>query len=136
VDIIPIFREVFITLDKESKSPPSTTAKTVSTHVLFQHGEYHPRGISQCDIHHTFVDNIGNNSGFDRFIVAYSRPQNICDALIDKICMMTTRLACNRAIESSYWRMENNLDVGLVMGYVLYRLPIELEFMDLDTFSR
>jgi hypothetical protein len=54
----------------------------------------------------------------------------------DKICMMTTRLACNRAIESSYWRMDNNSDVGLLMDYVLYRLPIELESMDLDTFSR
>ena len=56
--------------------------------------------------------------------------------MADKICMMTTRLACNRAIESSYWRMDNNSDVGLLTGYVLYRLPIELEFMDLDTFSR
>jgi hypothetical protein len=54
----------------------------------------------------------------------------------DKICMMTTRLACNGAIESSYQRMDNNSDVGLLMGYVLYRLPIELESMDLDTFSR
>jgi hypothetical protein len=54
----------------------------------------------------------------------------------DKICMMMTRLACNRAIESSYWRMDNNSDVGLLKGYVLYRLPIELESMDLDTFSR
>jgi ribonucleotide reductase beta subunit family protein with ferritin-like domain len=54
----------------------------------------------------------------------------------DKICMMTTRLACNRAIESSYWRMDNDSDVGLLMGYVLYRLPVELEFMDLDTFPR
>jgi hypothetical protein len=54
----------------------------------------------------------------------------------DKICMMTTRLACNQAIESSYCRMDNNSDVGLLMGYVLYRLPIELESMDLDTFSR
>jgi hypothetical protein len=53
----------------------------------------------------------------------------------DKICMMMTRLACNQAIESSYWRMDNNSDVGLLMGYVLYRLPIELESMDLDTFS-
>jgi hypothetical protein len=53
----------------------------------------------------------------------------------DKICMMTTRLACNRAIESSYWRMDNNSDVGLLTGYVLYRLLIELESMDLDTFS-
>jgi hypothetical protein len=82
VDLIPIFKEVFITFDKESKSPPSTTAKTVSAHVLFQHGEYHPRGISQCNICHTFVDTIGNNSSFDRFIVAYSRPWNIRDALI------------------------------------------------------
>jgi hypothetical protein len=57
-------------------------------------------------------------------------------AITDKICMMTTRLACNRAIESSYWRMDNNSDVGLLTGYVLYRLPIELESMDLDTFSR
>jgi hypothetical protein len=56
--------------------------------------------------------------------------------LLDKICMMMTRLACNRAIESSYWRMDNNSDVGLLMGYVLYWLPIELESMDLDTFSR
>jgi hypothetical protein len=54
----------------------------------------------------------------------------------DKICMMMTRLACNRAIESSYWRMDNNSDVGLLTGYVLYWLPIELEFMDLGTFSR
>jgi hypothetical protein len=52
----------------------------------------------------------------------------------NKICMMTTRLACNRAIESSYWRMDNDPDVGLLTGYVLYQLPVELEFMDLDTF--
>jgi hypothetical protein len=55
---------------------------------------------------------------------------------LDKICMMMTRLACNRAIESSYWRMDNNLDVGLLTGYVLNRLLIKLESMDLDTFSR
>jgi hypothetical protein len=54
----------------------------------------------------------------------------------DKICMMMTRLACDRAIESSYWRMDNDLDVGLLTGYVLYRLLIELESMDLDTFPR
>jgi hypothetical protein len=52
----------------------------------------------------------------------------------DKICMMMTRLACNQAIESSYWRRDNDSDIGLLMGYVLYRLPVELEFMDLDTF--
>jgi hypothetical protein len=60
--------------------------------------------------------------------------RNSCK-ILDKICMMMTRLACNWAIESSYWRMDNNSDVGLLTGYVLYQLPIELEFMDLDTFS-
>jgi hypothetical protein len=30
--------------------------------------------------------------------------------------------------------MDNNSDVGLLMGCVLYQLPIELESMDLDTF--
>jgi hypothetical protein len=54
----------------------------------------------------------------------------------DKVRMMTTRFACNRAIESSYWRMDNDSDVGLLTGYVLYWLPVELEFMDLDTFPR
>jgi hypothetical protein len=28
--------------------------------------------------------------------------------------------------------MDNDLDAGLLMGYVLYRLPIEPEFMDLE----
>jgi hypothetical protein len=69
-----------------------------------------------------------NNNGCDYELVFNEGPT-------DKICMMMTRLTCNRAIESSYWRMDNNSDVGLLMGYVLYRLPVELEFMDLDTFS-
>jgi hypothetical protein len=60
----------------------------------------------------------------------------VTSVLGDKICMMTTRLACNRAIETSYWRMDNDPDVGLLTGYVLYRLPVELEFMDLNTFPR
>ena len=45
----------------------------------------------------------------------------------DKICMKLVRLGCNRAIESSYWRTDNNLDVGLLTGYVLtgYRLNLD-----------
>jgi hypothetical protein len=64
--------------------------------------------------------------------------RNVGDPVIhleyDKICMMMTRLACNRAIESSYWRVDNDQDVGLLTGYVLYRLRVELEFMDLNNF--
>jgi hypothetical protein len=32
--------------------------------------------------------------------------------------------------------MDSDSDVGLQTSYVLYRLPVELEFMDLDTFPR
>jgi hypothetical protein len=72
--------------------------------------------------------NVGRNS----FLVdtCYMFRQYFAPKGSDKICMMTTRLACNQAIESSYWRMD------LLTGYVLYQLPIELEFMDLDTFPR
>jgi hypothetical protein len=78
------------------------------------------------------------NAGRNSFLVdtCYMFRQYFAPKGSDKICMMMTRLACNGAIENSYWRMDNNLDVGLLMGYVLYRLPIELESMDLDTFSR
>jgi hypothetical protein len=77
------------------------------------------------------------NAGRNSFLMdtCYMFRQYFTPKGSDKICMMMTRLACNRGIESLYWRMDNNLDVGLLMGYVLYRLPIELESMDLDTFS-
>jgi hypothetical protein len=78
------------------------------------------------------------NAGRNSFLVdtCYMFRQYFAPKGSDKICMMMTRHACNRAIESLYWGMDNNSDVGLLMGYVLYRLPIELESMDLDTFSR
>jgi hypothetical protein len=80
------------------------------------------------------MTNVGRNS----FLVDtyYIFRQYFAPKGSDKICMMRTRPACNRAIESLYWRMDNDLDVGLLMGYVLYWLPIELESMDLDTFPR
>jgi hypothetical protein len=45
---------------------------------------------------------------------------------IDKICMMMTtwwRLACNQAIESSYWRMDNDSDACWIMDG-LCALPV------------
>jgi hypothetical protein len=75
------------------------------------------------------------NAGRESFLVdtCYMFKQYFAHKGSDKFCMMTTRVACNQAIESSYWRMDNDSDVGLLTGYVLYWLPVELEFMDLDT---
>jgi hypothetical protein len=77
------------------------------------------------------------NAGRNSFLVdtCYMFRQYFAPKGSDKICMVMTRLACNQAIESSYWRMDNYSDVKLLIGYVLYQLPIELESMDLDTFS-
>jgi hypothetical protein len=76
------------------------------------------------------------NAGRNSFLVdtCYMFGQYFTPKGSDKIYMMMTRLACNRAIESTYWRMDNDLDVGLLMSFVLYWLLVELEFMDLDTF--
>jgi hypothetical protein len=59
--------------------------------------------------------NVGRNS----FLMdtCYMFRQYLAPKGSDKVCMMTTRLACNRAIESSYWRMDNDSDVGLLMVF-------------------
>jgi hypothetical protein len=64
--------------------------------------------------------NIAPSPGDASNDITHTLPHNKMYVISDKICMMTTRLACNRAIESSYWRMDNNSDVGLLTGYVLY----------------
>jgi len=44
----------------------------------------------------------------------------------DKICVMTTRLACIELLRARIGEWNNNLDVGFLMGYVLtgYRLNL------------
>ena len=55
--------------------------------------------------------------------------------LNDKICVMTTRLACIELLRARIGEWNNNLCDGFQLGYVRCRLPLQLEFMDLDTFS-
>jgi hypothetical protein len=60
----------------------STPTAVEPQDALFQHGEYHPRGVPRRDIRRIYKETLGNDSDFDRFVVAYSRPRNIRDALI------------------------------------------------------
>jgi hypothetical protein len=87
--------------------------------------------VTECSTETTLSHHAGTSVVLSSSAAALTA---LTGASADKICIMMTRLACNRAIESSYWRMDNDSDVGLLMGYVLYWFPIELEFMDLDTF--
>ena len=78
------------------------------------------------------------NAGRNSFLVnvCYMFGQYFAPKGSDKICMMTTRLACIELLRARIGEWNHNLNVGLQTGYVLYRLPLELVFMDLDTFLR
>jgi len=53
----------------------------------------------------------------------------------DKICTIMARPACIELLRARIGEWNNNLCDGFQLGYVRYRLPLQLEFMDLDTFS-
>jgi hypothetical protein len=116
--------------------PP--TKKTKTQHFVPITTAVHGMHLGKSSIHKLRVlfDSGSSGSIIVAKFVKNLHIENDTKTECDKICMMMTRLACNRAIESLYWRMDNNSDVGLLMGYVLYLLPVELEFMDLDTFPR
>jgi hypothetical protein len=82
-DLIPIFKEAFKILANESTiSNTSTNSAAPQATPLFQHGEYHPRGVSKREVRRIYRETLEEHCDFDRFIVAYSRPRNIRNALI------------------------------------------------------
>jgi hypothetical protein len=79
-DLIPIFKEAFTALAEAPISNFSNNT-AVPDDTLFFHTEYHPRGVSRRDIRRAFSDTLAGHCGFDRFVIAYSRPRNLRDAL-------------------------------------------------------
>jgi hypothetical protein len=88
----------------------------------WQQVEYLLKGIKTTDVELIGAKSIISSMythDFDGACAYFSCKVFWLHGAADKICMMATRLAFNWAIESSYWRMDNDLDVGLLMGYVL-----------------
>jgi hypothetical protein len=79
-DLIPILKEAFTALAEAPTSNFSNNT-AVPDDTLFFHTEYHPRGVSRHDIHRAFSDTLTGHCSFDRFVIAYSRPWNLRDAL-------------------------------------------------------
>jgi hypothetical protein len=55
---------------------------TPHTHTLFLHQEYHPKDILRRMIRRVYRKKLEVVGGFDRFVVAYSRPRNLRDTLM------------------------------------------------------
>jgi hypothetical protein len=79
-DLIPIFKEAFTALAEAPTSNFSNNT-AVPDDTLFFHTEYHSRGVSRRDIRRAFSDTLAGHCGFDWFVIAYSRPRNLRDAL-------------------------------------------------------
>jgi hypothetical protein len=88
-ELRPLFQDAFEAIARNPTLPASSSSSTTSRHnaavpqnTLFYHSEFHPRGVARRDIRHAYSETLEGHSGFDRFIIAYSRPRNIRDALM------------------------------------------------------
>jgi hypothetical protein len=83
-----LFMSAATKFDAESNMSPAQLAETKSTDTadpsdtLFLHLEYHPRGIPRRVIRDLYTETLGPHSGFNRMVVAFSRPKNLRDALM------------------------------------------------------
>jgi hypothetical protein len=77
-------RQLFLEVAKTLSRQPTRRDAVDSRNTLFFHWEYHPNGISRRDIRQAYMETCGRHCGFDfdRFVVAFSRPRNLRDALI------------------------------------------------------
>lgn len=68
------------TIERHGKTPKCNAANASNT--LFFHWEYHPNGLSRQSIRKSYNKHCADVSGFDRMIVAFSRPRNIRDSIM------------------------------------------------------
>jgi hypothetical protein len=73
-----LFAEAAAMIDRKRTTIPKQQHQMTShadpSKTLFLHQEYHPRGISRRTIRSVYRETLEAVSGFDRFVVAYSRP--------------------------------------------------------------
>jgi hypothetical protein len=85
-EIRKLFAEAAAMIDRK-RTTSSIPQRRMTSHAdpsntLFLHQEYHPRGISRRMIRRVYRETLEAVSGFDRFVVAYSRPRNLRDVLM------------------------------------------------------
>jgi hypothetical protein len=69
------------------------------------HIEYHPQNVSHHDIHHIFYDTLARgHCGSNQFVIAYSRPQNLRDALTQMKLMEHEGFHASDFLQTGYWR--------------------------------
>lgn len=78
-----LFREAAIAIDRHSRRTPPLTRRADSRNTLFYHLEFHPRGVTRQTVRSLYnFTGCADLSGFPRLIIAFSRPQNLRNALM------------------------------------------------------
>jgi hypothetical protein len=74
--------EAASSIDSIERAGRKTRDTADPSDTLFFHWEYHPRGISRQLIRREYNERCAATSGYDRMVVAFSRPRNLRDALM------------------------------------------------------
>jgi hypothetical protein len=77
-----LFMEAASDLDQAHRHNRRQCHDAEPSNTLFFHQEYHPRGVPRRAIREAYRRILDGHVGFNRFIIAYSRPKNLRDALI------------------------------------------------------
>ena len=102
-DISPLFQSAAKRIMIREHSSTDDDLKLVFHHTkkdpkdtLFFKTEYHPKGLSRRLIHNIYNKYLKDKSGFESFMISYSRPKNLRDLLIK------TKLSDTEGIQASY----------------------------------
>jgi hypothetical protein len=76
------FLEAAMAIDRRRTLGPRPRAQADPSNTLFFHWEFHPRGVTRRALRHAYKETLEGYSGFERFVIAYSRPRNLRDALM------------------------------------------------------
>lgn len=78
-----LFMEAAKAIDRNSQRDTATATKANPLNTLFFHWEFHPRGLQRQAIREAYNETkCDEYCGFSRFVIAYHRPQNLQDAII------------------------------------------------------
>lgn len=89
-------REVLTPLFLEASSNfEKVKLETAETKNLYLHWTWHPKDIPSSSFHSAYKQHLAGHDGFDRLIVAYSRPKNLRD------CVTSTKLETREGLKVS-----------------------------------
>ena len=109
-DLDPLFLEAAELIERKANeklstlTPPpysATQSDTIDEKILYLHWRYHPYGIRRRELRTLYKEYLEGHTGYDRMVVAQSRPPNIKSKLVS---INFTGNPGNRASETILWK--------------------------------